>query len=231
MSAAYASRRVDRPQVDAGARRWSGSRARTRTTASWVIIPTLTPEEVEDRAHPLRVAPGEVVVDGHDVDAAAGQRVEDRRPAARPGSCPRRSASRRSCPGGGRRAPISWTSKWRIPSVRFIASRVIAKTSGSDVVERLLEPLVLARPALLLQLATALEVRVVELVLGRLVGDGRLEDVRAQLRERGADLVVGECLVSRPRGRWSRRPAVGSVGSRGRSSRRNGSGSAWRGQV
>ena len=29
-------------------------------------------EEVEDRAHPLRVAPGEVVVDGDDVDAAAG---------------------------------------------------------------------------------------------------------------------------------------------------------------
>ena len=35
-------------------------------------------EEVEDRAHPLRVAPGEVVVDGDDVDAPAGQRVEDR---------------------------------------------------------------------------------------------------------------------------------------------------------
>ena len=27
--------------------------------------------------------------------------------------------------------PISWTSKWRIPSVRFIASRLIANTSGN----------------------------------------------------------------------------------------------------
>jgi hypothetical protein len=33
-------------------------------------------EEVVDGTHPLRVAPGEVVVDGHDVDAAAGERVE-----------------------------------------------------------------------------------------------------------------------------------------------------------
>ena len=35
-------------------------------------------EEVEDRAHPLRVAPGEVVVDRDDVDALAGDRVQDR---------------------------------------------------------------------------------------------------------------------------------------------------------
>ena len=35
--------------------------------------PDADAEEVEDRAHPLRVAPGEVVVDRHDVDAAAGQ--------------------------------------------------------------------------------------------------------------------------------------------------------------
>ena len=62
-------------------------------------------EEVEDRAHPLRVAPGEVVVDGDDVDAAAGQRVEDGGQRRRRASCPRRSASRRSCPGGGRRRP------------------------------------------------------------------------------------------------------------------------------
>ena len=34
------------------------------------------PERVVDEAHPLGVAAGEVVVDGDDVDAAAGQRVE-----------------------------------------------------------------------------------------------------------------------------------------------------------
>ncbi len=33
-------------------------------------------EDVVDRAHPLGVAPGEVVVDGDDVDAVAGERVE-----------------------------------------------------------------------------------------------------------------------------------------------------------
>ena len=42
-----------------------------------MIIPTRSPEEVVDRAHPLRVAAREVVVDGDDVDAAPGERVED----------------------------------------------------------------------------------------------------------------------------------------------------------
>ena len=35
-------------------------------------------EAVEDRAHPLRVALGQVVVDGDDMDAAAGHGVERR---------------------------------------------------------------------------------------------------------------------------------------------------------
>src|SRR5439155_26666662 len=38
--------------------------------------PDADPEEMEDGSHPLRVAPGQVVVDGDDVDAAAGQRVQ-----------------------------------------------------------------------------------------------------------------------------------------------------------
>ena len=37
------------------------------------------PEHVVDRLHPQRVAAGEVVVDGDDVDAAAAERVEDDR--------------------------------------------------------------------------------------------------------------------------------------------------------
>ena len=87
-------------------------------------------EEVVDGPHPLRVAPGEVVVDGDDVGAPARQPVEDRRQGRDEASCPRRSASRRSGPGGATIAPISWTSKWRMPSVRCIASRPAAKTSG-----------------------------------------------------------------------------------------------------
>ncbi len=42
-------------------------------------------EEVVDRRHPLCVAPGEVVVDRDEVDAAAGQRVEDERERRREG--------------------------------------------------------------------------------------------------------------------------------------------------
>ena len=38
----------------------------------------LEPEEAVDLAHPLGVAPGQVVVDGDEVDAAAGERVEVR---------------------------------------------------------------------------------------------------------------------------------------------------------
>ena len=92
-------------------------------------------------------------------------------------------------------APISWTSKWRIPSVRFIASRVIAKTSGRTSSSAFWSALVLALAAVLLQLAAALEVGVVELVLGRLVGRGGLGDLGAELGECGADLLVGEGLV------------------------------------
>ena len=90
---------------------------------------------------------------------------------------------------------MSWTSKWRIPSVRRIASRAAAKTSGSDVVEDGLEALVsslLARA--LANLAAALEVGVVQLVLGRLVGDGGLVDLLADVGDPLADLVVGERL-------------------------------------
>ena len=42
------------------------------------MMPTDRPEAVEDRAHPLRVALGQVVVDRDHVDAAAGHRVERR---------------------------------------------------------------------------------------------------------------------------------------------------------
>ena len=89
---------------------------------------------------------------------------------------------------------MSWTSKWRIPRVRFIASRVIAKASGRASSRAAWSRAFSLLPALGLQLAPALEIGMVELVIGRLVGFGGLEDLRAELRELGADLVVGEGL-------------------------------------
>ena len=65
---------------------------------------------------------------------------------------------------------------------------------GQHVVHGLLEALVLALAPFLLQLAAALEVLVVELVIGRLVRLRELEDLLADLRELRADLVVGERL-------------------------------------
>jgi hypothetical protein len=66
---------------------------------------------------------------------------------------------------------------------------------GQDVVEGLLEPGVLALAAVGLQLAATLEVGVVALVVGRLIGLGGLEDLGLELGEMSADLLVGECLV------------------------------------
>ena len=177
-----------------------------------MIIPTLTPEEVEDRAHPLRVAPGEVVVDGDDVDAAAGQRVEDRG---------QRSATR-VLPSPVRiSAILPWWRTTRAdqldvevahperPLHRLAGHR---EDLGQDVVEGRLEALVLALAARLGQLAAALEVGVVELVLGRLVGHGDLADLVAELgergrgspRRRGPRISASSSLVSSTRG-WMRR--------------------------
>ena len=92
----------DRPQVDETlvGRRVAGLEDVRRVVDD---DPDREAQEVEDGAHPLRVAPGEVVVDGDDVDAPPGEPL---RAAARSaGSCPRPSASRRSCPGGARRRP------------------------------------------------------------------------------------------------------------------------------
>ena len=53
-------------------------------------------ERVVDRLHPIGVAAGQVVVDGDEVDAVAGERVEEDGAGSRSASCPRRSSSRRS---------------------------------------------------------------------------------------------------------------------------------------
>ena len=189
--------------------------------------PDADAEEVEDGAHPLRVAPGEVVVDGDDVDAPAGHRVEDRRERGDEGLAlagPHLRDLALVEDGRAHELDVE-VAHPEGPLHRLAGHR---EGLGQGVVEGRLEPGVLLLPALGLQLAPALEIGIVELVIGRLVGFGGLEDLGAELREVGADLVVGEGLDTRPRGRSSRRPGVGGVGSRGHSSRRTGSGIAYR---
>jgi hypothetical protein len=105
--------------------------------------PDADAEEMEDRAHPLRVAPGEVVVDGHDVDARGPTSIQDGRQRARRGSCPRRSASRDLAlveDGGALELDVEVAHPERSAS----SPRGSSRSLGQDVVERLLEPGVLA---------------------------------------------------------------------------------------
>ena len=155
--------------------------------------PDADAEEVEDGAHPLRVAPGEVVVDGDDVDAPAGHRIEDRR---------ERSDQRLALAGAHLR-DLALVEDGRAHELDVEVAhpegplhRLAGHREGlrQGVVEGRLEPGVLLLPALGLQLPPALEIGIVELVIGRLVGLGGLEDLGAELREVGADLVVGEGL-------------------------------------
>ena len=196
---------------------------------SWVIIPTLTPEEVVDRAHPLRVAAGQVVVDGDDVDAAAGERVEDRR---------QRRDEGLALAGAhlGDLALVEDGAADELDVEVAHAERPLHGLAGhrrrprADLVEGLLEALVLALAARLGQLAAALEVGVVELVLGRLSGarglriSSRISANCARISVVGQALELGlesVGLVDR----------AGSVSARGRSSQRNGRGTSWEREV
>ena len=158
--------------------------------------PDADAQEVEDRAHPLRVAPGEVVVDGDDVDAPAGQRVEDRGHRGDEGLAlagPHLGDLALVEDRGADQLDVEVAHPER-PLHRLAGHR---EDLGQDVVEGRLEPLVLALAALLLQLAAALEIGVVELVVGRLVGFGGLgaRTFARSLGEGGPDLLVGEGLV------------------------------------
>ena len=110
-------------------------------------------EEAVQLAHPGGVAPRQVVVDGDHVHALAGQRIEIHRQRRRPGSCPRRCASRRSCPSA---APCRRSAARRNGACRaraWRASRTTAKASGSSLssvspaATRCLNSSVLARSA------------------------------------------------------------------------------------
>ena len=86
-----------------------------------------------ERRHPLGVAAGQVVVDGHDVDALAGQRVERDGERARSASCPRRSSSRRSSRRG---APCRRSSGRRSGACPSCAARSRARRRTSRAAGR-----------------------------------------------------------------------------------------------
>ena len=193
MSAAYASRAGHRAKVEQPlvVRRVAGLEHERRVVGDH---PDAHAEEVEDGTHPLRVAPGEVVVDGHDVDAAPRHRVQD-------GGQRRDEGLALTGPHLGDLALVEDGRALELDVEVAHPERPLHRLAGhreglgQDVVERLLEPGVLALAAVGLQLAAAFEVGVMALVVGRLVGLGGLEDLGPDLGEVGADLVVGECLV------------------------------------
>ena len=92
-------------------------------------------EELVDAAHPFGVALGEIVVDGDDMHALAGERVEVDRQRR-----DQRLAFAGAHLGDGAwcstMPPISCTSKGRMPSTRRAASRTVAKAGDQQVVER-----------------------------------------------------------------------------------------------
>ena len=153
--------------------------------------PDADAEEVVDRPHPLRVAPCEVVVDGDDVHAAAGQRIEDGRERR-----DQRLALARAHLGDP--ALVEHRSAHELDVEVAHAERPLhglaghREDLGQDVVESLLEPLVLALAAGLGQLTPALEILVMELVVGRLLGLGGSADLVADLGELGTDLLLGQ---------------------------------------
>ena len=88
--------------------------------------------------------------------------------------------------------PISWTSKWRIPRVRCIASRAAAKTSGRTSSRALSTSATVASCRLFAELAAALGVEALGLLGGQRLLVGDLADLLADLVDALADLVVRE---------------------------------------
>ncbi len=87
------------------------------------------PQQVEDRPHPAGVAPRQVVVDRHQVDAAAAPGRSGTSAAWRRASCLRRCASRRSCP---RAAPCRRSAARRSGAGRSCAPRPRAPTAKAS---------------------------------------------------------------------------------------------------
>ncbi len=153
--------------------------------------PDADPEGVEHRTHPLGVAPGEVVVDGHDVNATAGQRIERGRQGRH---------ERLALAGPHLRDPAlvedDAAHQLDVEVVHAEGSpHGLARSREDvrqDVVEGLAEVLELALVAGLRDLAPAFGVGVLELILGRFLGLAGLDDLGPDLVDPGAQLVVGQ---------------------------------------
>jgi len=95
---------------------------------------------------------------------------------------------------------MSCSSYWRIPRVRRIASRPIAKDVRKDLVEGRLKGLLVTFPACLSELPPALEVRMVALVLRDLLGSDRFADLVAERLKARANVGVAQGLDLRLEG-------------------------------
>ena len=151
-------------------------------------------QEVVRGAHPLGVAPGEVVVHRDDVGAAAGQAVERGGEGRDQGLALARAHL-------GDPALVEHDGAHQLDVVLAHAHRALHRLAAGgehlrdDVIERLLQALQLTPSPGLLEVAAAFEVGVVELVLRRFIGDGGLDQVLADQVDPFADLGVRESLV------------------------------------
>jgi len=141
----------------------------------------------------LRVAAREVVVDGDDVHAAAGEGVEDRSERRH-----ERLAFARPHLGDPALVEHRATDELDVevahPEGPFHGFARHREDLGEDIVKRLLEALVLALAARLGQLSATLEVLVMELVIGRWLGTRGGADLLADLGKLVTDLLVGQAF-------------------------------------
>ena len=151
------------------------------------------PEEVEDGPHPLGVAAGQVVVDGHEVGAAPAEAVERQGEGRDEGLALARLHL-------GDLALVEDDAADELDVEVAHAQRPLARLAGGgehlgrDLVEGGPQPLVLALAAGLAEVAATLRVGVVELVVGRLVARRDLVHLGLDDLDPLADLVVGEGL-------------------------------------
>ena len=155
--------------------------------------PEADAQEVENGTHPLGVAAGKVVVDRDDVDAPAGQRVEDRRHRPDEGLA-LAGLHLRDAPlvQDGRADQLDIELAHGQRPLHGLAGH--GEDFGQRVVQRFLEGRVLARAALLAELASALGLRVGQFLFGRFARGRQRPDLVADLGELGTDLILGECL-------------------------------------
>ncbi len=154
------------------------------------------PQAVVDGPHPLRVALGQVVVDGDDVDASAGHGVERRRQGRHEGLA---LAGLHL----GDLALVEHDAAHELDVEVAHAQLAPADLAGrredvrQDLVEGLLEALAVLSVTLPSQVGAPLAVRGLALLLRRVRRRCVLADLVADIGHLGPDLLVGEGLVVR----------------------------------